>query len=779
MMHLNSRISALFLISIFLFPQSIQVTKGCGGWDEDDIIDTSMFIPELIEDTRFDPFFLSIWDYYNPEITEGRIIPNSKGPNDYNMEEWQAYFGGIPQEDIYHIVYKQSISAMDTFLMVCDKKITNPGEPYRFAAGKKHLMDGFEYLKYAKKLEQYLYVDAWEYAHPAADSKTLKSLGEELIRKFRSISNKSLRMRYGFQYTRVCHAIGAYNEGIRFVDAEYRFLPSEGFMYYRTMGYKAACHYRLKQYAQANILYARLYDLGEAFKFEAFQSFHPQNETEWNQTLSLAANLREKEVLWHLFGAYVDPLRGMKEIAKLNPSSDLLPLLLVRSVNIAENNIVSNPLYGQMEDNQDEPRDYYDDDNSYTVDGLYSWDAIHREQLASLIETIEKIGSLRGNDMAVWTLSNAYLFWIQGDKAQCQRYTDEAEKQGNGNALIDAQIAINRILLAVDELNVISEQDEAKILQLIQTLMNKGKISRRHDNALRFVLRKMKSLYENQGNPLLAELSEPNIYAYYDSELKIREMIDFMLDQDKSAFRNYLQGRYPIQLPDLYDVLATARIYHYNFEGAREVYQQHPQAGLTELLGNPFNYRKVDCHDCDHALPQKVKYTKRSFVDKMLELKHKGETETDAIEKSTNYFLYANGLYNMTYYGNARLVSTSVVNWDYNDYYRFSIEDRSKRRNSGYYDCSEALNYYLKAIELNPKPEFKAKCTWMAAKCEHNLWLESEYKHHETGDFQSGKYFKLMKENYANTKYYTEVINECGYFCQYINPGRESCIKNK
>jgi hypothetical protein len=567
-------------------------------------------------------------------------------------------------------------------------------------------------------------------------------------------------------------------EGIRFADSEYRFLPSEGFMYYRTMGYKAACHHRLKQYDKANIIYARLYDLGEAFKFEAFQSFHPLNETEWNQTLSLAANLREKEVLWHLFGAYVDPLRGMKEIAKLNPSSDLLPLLLVRSVNIAENNMVINPLYGQMEDNQDEPRDYYDDDNSYTVDGLYSWDAIHREQLASLIETIEEIGALRGNDHAVWTLSNAYLFWIQGDKAQCKINTDKAENQRVGNALIDAQIAINRILLAIDELKVISEQDEARILQLIQTLLNKGKISRRHDNALRFVLRKMKSLYENQGKPLLAELSEPNIHAYYDSELKIREMIDFILDQDKSAFRKYLQGRYPIQLPDLYDVLATARIYHYNFEGAKEVYQQHPQAGMTELLGNPFNYRKVDCHDCDHALPQKVKYTKRSFVDKMVELKKKGATEIDPIEKSNNYFLYANGLYNMTYYGNARLVSTSAVNWDYNDYYRFSLEDRSKRRNGGYYDCAEALSFYLKALELNPKAEFKAKCTWMAAKCEHNFWLESEYKYRQTGDFQSGKYFNMMKENYSSTKYYSEVINECGYFCQYISPGLKSCIKN-
>ncbi len=45
----------------------------------------------------------------------------------------------------------------------------------------------------------------------------------------------------------------------------------------------------------------------------------------------------------------------------------------------------------------------------------------------------------------------------------------------------------------------------------------------------------------------------------------------------------------------------------------------------------------------------------------MLEITTKAESSTDPTEKATNYFLYATGLYNMTYYGNARVVSSSVI----------------------------------------------------------------------------------------------------------------------
>jgi len=66
----------------------------------------------------------------------------------------------------------------------------------------------------------------------------------------------------------------------------------------------------------------------------------------------------------------------------------------------------------------------------------------------------------------------------------------------------------------------------------------------------------------------------------------------------------------------------------------------------------------------------------------------------------------------------------------------------------------------------------------MLAKCEHNTWLENSWGE-ETGDFNAGVYFKMMNDNFKDSKYYKEVIAQCGYFCTYNSPGNPACIKNK
>jgi hypothetical protein len=132
----------------------------------------------------------------------------------------------------------------------------------------------------------------------------------------------------------------------------------------------------------------------------------------------------------------------------------------------------------------------------------------------------------------------------------------------------------------------------------------------------------------------------------------------------------------------------------------------------------------------------------------------------------------------MTYYGNARRVSVTVVDFEVM-YDNYNSTINNEKEIFHYHDCREAELNYLKAATLNTKREFQAKCMWMAAKCEHNIWLETEYDEETTGDFIAGKYFNLLREKFSDTKYYSEIIYECGYFCQYNNPGELFCIRNK
>lgn len=78
----------------------------------------------------------------------------------------------------------------------------------------------------------------------------------------------------------------------------------------------------------------------------------------------------------------------------------------------------------------------------------------------------------------------------------------------------------------------------------------------------------------------------------------------------------------------------------------------------TELLGNPFNGKIKDCHDCDHAAAQSTTYNKVSFLQKMLEMRQKIDRNESVYN---NALLLGNAYYNMTHHGNARVFYENKV----------------------------------------------------------------------------------------------------------------------
>jgi hypothetical protein len=784
MMKKSLRLFATFLISFILFPLTLPHGNSCAWWEPDDIIDVSVFIPELISDARYDAFFLSIWDYYYEKDNvkyPGRNYPEGYSLNDINLAEWKKYWRGADEGAINMLVYdltEQQVDSVSTCVRVgklLDGTLESLGSD-------KSKLAAFEYLKLAKQIQAATELNRynwnWEENNAKFDQQHISKLAEQARIRYKSAKDPFLKMRYGFQYVRACYASGQYLKAVDFAQNEFGYSASDGSMYYRTHGYEAAALCKLGRFSEANVWYARMYDAHEAFRLSAFESFHPQEEVEWNQTIAKATSTRDKELLWHLLGVYADPVHSMNELAAINPQSDLLPLLLVRAVNIAERNCVNNVSYP----GQDFGFGFEYDSTHFTVDPYYSWNSVKRNNLNELNQTIANISDLRQNDKAVWLMAQAFVAWLQGDVNACLTSTEEAVELDGENPMIRAQAAIHRLISRRDDLQQLDAAAEQVILSLIQGLNPSGFVATRSQNAERMVLRAMRNQYLKLGNPLRAELAEPNPQEFYAKAEQIQEMIDFMLRKDHTPFERFVLGKYPLKLEELYDVQAVAKMYAGDFEGAKDVYAKHPAAGNDELMGNPFNIRIVDCHDCDHAKPLKVPYTKRKFADKILEMKAKAnDPALDAKERATNYFLMANGLYNMTWYGNARLLSVTVVNWNMSYSERFSpyTTKETEEPIDGYFDSKPALEAYLKAYELSNDTEFKAKCIWMAAKCEHNIWLETEYGEESTGDFKSGDYFRKLKQEYSTSQYYKQVIAECGYFCQFITPGNQSCIKNK
>ena len=93
-----------------------------------------------------------------------------------------------------------------------------------------------------------------------------------------------------------------------------------------------------------------------------------------------------------------------------------------------------------------------------------------------------------------------------------------------------------------------------------------------------------------------------------------------------------------------------------------------------------------------------------------------------------------------------------------------------------------AEKYYLKARQLSNDPEFKAKCTFMAAKCKQQRYngIDDEFSNYKffqkhSPDFQKQirheSYFEELKKYYSKTLFYKRAVNECSYLSDFLVSG--------
>jgi hypothetical protein len=151
----------------------------------------------------------------------------------------------------------------------------------------------------------------------------------------------------------------------------------------------------------------------------------------------------------------------------------------------------------------------------------------------------------------------------------------------------------------------------------------------------------------------------------------------------------------------------------------------------------------------------------------MLELE--GLLGNDTADLAKNYYLLANGFYNITYFGNSW--GALVYERNFYDY----EPDIYATLDKEIYDCSTAQEYYVKAMSAAKNVEFAAECCFMASKCEQNAFYvelaneginnDSEYSKLR-GKYRS--FFRILKNKYTGTMFYKKAIEECKYFAEFV-----------
>lgn len=412
------------------------------------------------------------------------------------------------------------------------------------------------------------------------------------------------------------------------------------------------------------------------------------------------------------------------------------------------------------------------------------------------------------NEPAIGTLTNAYLYFMQNRPDDGLSALNKLESQKlNGN--LDNQKHIVNLLLSAQRLKQLKAVDETTLLPALQWLNKKviagGKpktdeyppnpanynhfaITQR--NFYTYVLAPAYLRQRDTAKAALAMLNSqngsstdyryhmfrqmPDFWYNFLHAAELKQILSWKRHRPASQYLAFLsEGLKDVDDSSLYELLGTIQLREHHYQEAVESFRNEKaklnfaradEAGITS--GDPFTATIND-----YAQPHTRGLNKLQFAQKMAQLEAKLKEDP---KNAAAYFQMATGIYNTSTYSNSwNMISYIWSSYDFG------------RKQMYYYDgdyikTSLAKQYYLKARELSTDPEFKMKCTFMAAKCEQKEHESPSYTDYETYDKQEKAYIKELKRNsfftetqqYKTTKFYQKALNECSYLGDFINGNR-------
>ncbi|TDO84177.1 hypothetical protein EV143_101622 [Flavobacterium chryseum] len=778
-------LNKLFLISSASLLFVYGVIYACAGGDDWDFFSyNSNFTPETFTDKSYSPLFLSGDIFYGIGFdTQHNSRFNDKIKSDWNTylktkvdTATVSYFliGDLtPQYSSESKISKNKTEITQLHVYLKTKKENQTSLKW----GKKlNLKDDkvksfIEFLYLAQKVETVsIGEDYWSYDPVVA--KTLKDF--KMIQSIENVYNTTpdafLKNRYWFLTLKAYFYSTNKQKAIDFFNKTEQSVP-KNVLYYRGLAYIAGVKYKQKKYAESNCLYAQVFDKCPEMRIVTAYSFHPQNDADWNKSLFLAKNNTEKAALWAIRGFYKDEKQAIEKIYGLDPKSEHLNYLLTRLVNSQEQSI-NNSFEESGKDNLPSKKQTVAENKEFNKTKI-------DQKAFDLVAKIALAGNT--NKPYLWDISIGYLQTLKGDFAAAESNYDKAEKSMPKTELAKYQLRLLRFVNNMSKIDQLTDKNEKTILADLNWLYQelpktyKGETFR-YQNAAQWSKNYLATLYRAKANPVMAELfgDTPNNYwgsgnSFYDNEKNLLDMKAFLAKSDKTEIEKIASGIYNLKLKDISNFQAIQATFKNKIPEAIAYMKETDSVQHYQFLGNPFNGNIKDCHDCEHAAYQKKKYSQIEFLTTIKEMQDKLAQKEDVY---TNSLLLGNAFYNITHFGNGRtFYEINIVGYGSSPY---SFRDPMKKMIT---NCDVPKMYYQKAFEAATTKEQKAKCIYLLAKCERNAYYNTKYNgvnswweiQDDKVNFIAWNGFKALKKDYSDTKYYQDVIAECGYFNTYVN----------
>ena len=776
----------LLFTSVFLttFFAEIAVDIACGP--EVDPYDYYVsYFHNNVQGDEYTPFAFNQMTYLNSE-------QDVESEAEINSREWGKYLG-VEAQDVYRMMY-QADSVTSSRLVSYDGNITalpdslqKNGFLQRLSKNRKAL----KYFRFAKRSEPLANVNFDPWDPESRDSAGMAMLAKEALDLTKSTRDKFLKLRYAYQAERMFHYAGMHEESKGVYEQFIRNYKSKSAVKGWALALYAGSIRRLGNPEQSAFLFSKVFASNPERRVQAYKNYY-YNSAPVNGALKYATTAEEKANIWAIngFGNPEFNIESLYQVYQHDPASALNGALLVREVNKLEQALIESSDIARVSYN------YYfaDSANTYYQDSVK---AANLEQLNQIRMFALKLAVERKYvQPELGTLTAAYLSWMEHKDALATNYLSALDPAKLPEKLRD-QYRIIALLISAKNIKKGDVFDESALLPTLKWLDEKqsAEDDRFRKTARNFYQQILAPAYLKLGDTARAALAmskgDPGSYQaiaflqQYMGPESMQKLLSYKTNAAGDAMSAYLSKSLAwFSDDDFYELYGTAYLRRHQYDKAVKMFAKLPAAytfftpenwynvaAIPKLYANPFIETIKDYPKA--YVSEKGAFNKKSFAAEMLRLQKL--TVSDKKNAAQYYYKMANGVYQTGYFGNSwYLISYNWSSYDNTTASKYVYDADFKR-------AEMAKRWYLKARSLSTDPNFKAKCTFMLAKCKQKevildsqinayiQWNINDVRYQNfSAAYYGNTYFKELKMNYSKTPFYKIAVGDCSYLSDFI-----------
>lgn len=340
-----------YILSLAVLSLFYTKSDAC-AWSDPDYEYFNLFTQSIIKDKSYLPFLHSYSTRFYTDFKQSQIP-------DENIESWRKFFNNqLSYAETDFMVNKMSMNDLNEL----KKGTLNNALLTKLGVGfyqKYH--EGIDYLIEAKYLEPYMKInyvesaDSFYYRENSTDKnatnldypKTISALTS----LYNAAKNPEIKQRYGYQLVRFNHYTRNYDAALQAFKTYVEPVKLKGAPYFMSLDQLAGAQRGLQMNSDANWNFFQVFMNSKSRKESAFVSMKLSDTASFNNILKRAGTNEEKNMGYFLLGYedFTNPIPIMEKMFDINPDSEILKVMAVRSINELERSYLPTYYYASTD----------------------------------------------------------------------------------------------------------------------------------------------------------------------------------------------------------------------------------------------------------------------------------------------------------------------------------------------------------------------------------------------------------------------------------------------